>query len=598
MRVASETSFSAEIRDGYLSEAESLGVFDAFAPEVSTRSTGPAITDGSDGADVEAAVKQRFAQEFTRLAQDPAGFHALMRQVYGSGYDVKAAEQMRQRALSGDFSWLPEVRLVGADTLGGANGAYDSKSGVVYLNAALAGDVETLAQTYLEEVGHHLDTRLNRTDSRGDEGELFRRLLAGERLSGAQIEEVRAENDHGTIVVDGRAVEVEFWNPFKAAANAVKAVGNAVVSGAKAVAGAVADAAVAVGTGVYNAGRSLVEGTWDFVKQAAVGTFHGVGDFFSSLVRLDLSGMVGAVGRLVDNLIFKAPMRLVTGAINALEHGLDAAINVIPFDFIRKPLHNLADRFFDAGRTIVTGVLDIGAGIRRNLFEAAETFVEGIDKIFRGDFLAGLGDMGKALLKAGPQTVADVVLFTLGKAASVVQTLLGFEKPGRHLTEGEKAELRKIFGDSIDYDAVLIKEGKAGLFSGNDRAFVLGNTIYIKDNRDDPSTPQLDHMPTLVSEMTHIWQFQNGGTDYAGEAIISQNWGKGYDWRQSVPGTPWGGLEPEQQDAFLNFAYVNGAFNSDPPVLVLDYNGDGVLDDLSGYLRAALADIRAGRGAP
>jgi hypothetical protein len=191
------------------------------------------------------------------------------------------------------------------------------------------------------------------------------------------------------------------------------------------------------------------------------------------------------------------------------------------------------------------------------------------------------------------QTLLDGV-----SAVSSVQVRLGLEPPARRLAGAEIGELRKIFGDSVDYDAVRIKQGNAGVFSVNDRAFTSGNTIYMKDFRDDPwTTDRLEQMPALVSEMTHVWQYQNGGAGYASRALLSQRYGAGYDFARSVPHTPWGGLGPEQQDALLNAAYKARAFDHDPPVFWYDLGGDGNWEDLSGYLRDALADIRAGRGA-
>jgi hypothetical protein len=191
------------------------------------------------------------------------------------------------------------------------------------------------------------------------------------------------------------------------------------------------------------------------------------------------------------------------------------------------------------------------------------------------------------------QTLLDGV-----SAVSSVQVRLGLEPPSRRLTGAEIGELRKIFGDSVNYDAVHIKEGNAGVFSVNDRAFTSGNTIYLKNFRDDPwTTDRLEQMPALVSEMTHVWQYQNGGAGYASRALLSQRYGAGYDFGRSVPHTPWGRLAPEQQDALLNAAYKARAFDHDPPVFWYDLGGDGTWEDLSDYLRAALADIRAGRGA-
>ena len=76
----------------------------------------------------------------------------------------------------------------------------------------------------------------NTADTRGDEGELFRRTLSGERLTRRQVAEIRAEDDHGIIEIDGREGAVEFWNPFKAIAKAAKGVVRGVKKAAKAVA--------------------------------------------------------------------------------------------------------------------------------------------------------------------------------------------------------------------------------------------------------------------------------------------------------------------------------------------------------------------------
>lgn len=61
-----------------------------------------------------------------------------------------------------------------------------------------------------EEVGHAIDSRVNTSDTAGDEGELFAKLVSGETLNADQIQAIRSENDHGTIEIDGESVEVEY----------------------------------------------------------------------------------------------------------------------------------------------------------------------------------------------------------------------------------------------------------------------------------------------------------------------------------------------------------------------------------------------------
>ena len=172
----------------------------------------------ASGGSPRAAFEERFAA----LAGDPAAFHALLREVYGDGYDAQAAEALRGRALEGDFDWLPEVRFVGEEVLGGANGAYDADSDTVYIAERLKG-TDLAAETFVEEAGHALDVRLNgAADTAGDEGELFRRLLGGEALSAEDKAAIRAEDDTGTITVDGELRQVEFWGFLKKAVRWVK----------------------------------------------------------------------------------------------------------------------------------------------------------------------------------------------------------------------------------------------------------------------------------------------------------------------------------------------------------------------------------------
>lgn len=105
----------------------------------------------------------------------------------------------------------------------------------------------------------------------------------------------------------------------------------------------------------------------------------------------------------------------------------------------------------------------------------------------------------------------------------------------------------------------------------------------------------------LVHEVAHVWQYQNGGTDYMSEALYSQAYGKGYNWAMSVPDTLWKELEPEQQAEFLESAYRYGAFDPDSPRygrFSSRVEGSNRPIDLTPYLQTALQEVHAGRGAP
>ncbi|WP_199724600.1 hypothetical protein [Corallococcus sp. AB011P] len=485
----------------------------ARAPEVAARRAG--FSEQSAFVSKQPDVTSTLKREFGALASDKQKFHETMRTVYGEGYDAAKAEQFRQQALKGDFGWLPPVRTVSAETLNGANGAYDAESGTVLINESL--DPSLAASTYVEEAGHHLDTKLNTEDTQGDEGELFRRLLSGEKLSSKQVADIRAENDKGTIVVDGKAKEVEFWNPFKAIGDAAKAVGGAVTTAAKAVGGAVTTAAKAVGGAVTTAAN--------WVGNAAKTVWSGV--------------------------------------------------------------KTVANRAGDGLRSLFTGAISTVVGAFRNVGEGVGTFFGGIGKLFQGKFGEGFKQMGLGLLKTVVQTPVDAFLMMGGRALSAIQTLIGVEPPGRKLSDSEIATLRSVYGDSIDYSQMRIKEGSSGLFSTTGRAFTHGNTIYIPpDNL--PLTPDL-----LVHESAHVWQHQNGGTDYMSEALVAQHIGDGYDFEKGLDaGKAWNELNPEQQAEFLQQAQLAGYFAN--PAAGFHFNGK----DYTAQIEAAIAQVRAGKGAP
>ena len=438
-----------------------------------------------------AVINKRFQQTFSALAGDEQKFHEMMREAYGAGYDRAAAESFRQRALAGDYSWSPSVEFTGDSTLRGGNGAFSAAQNKIFINERFLHDPARAAAIYSEEVGHFLDTQLNAQDSIGDEGEMFRRLLSGEKLTTAQKTSIRSDQDHGVIYVGGERTEVEY-SIFDDIWSGVKKVGGAIVDGAK----------------------------W-------------VGD------------------KIGDAVEWVAP------------------------------------RIADGIDSLATGVFNTVRGAAMNIWEGITTFGSGFGKLFRGDIGGAFKDWGSSLIKVFVQTPVDGILMMGGRALSAIQTLVGLEPPGRGLTGTEIAELRKVYGNSIDYSRVKIKEGSAGLFSLPGRPFTHGDTIYIPTNSLPPSTD------LVVHEMAHVWQHQHGGTDYMSEALWAQNFGDGYDFEKGInEGKSWGELNPEQQAELLQTAYRSGFFNNPGGRFV--YNGT----DLTDYLNNAVRQLSNGIGAP
>lgn len=498
-------------------------------------------------------AKGEFAQDFTRLAADPERFHELMRKVYGSGYDTAMAEALRVRTLKGDTSWLPPIEWVSDADMNGGLGAY--ASGVIYLNEALLGEPDLAAAVYAEEVGHALDAQLNVKDTVGDEGELFRRLLYGEPLSDRDIAAIRSENDHGLIVVDGKEVEVEFF---------FKKIARAVAKPFKAVGKAVGKAAKSIGSGLSTIARGVG------------GFFKGVGGFVSNAVRFRF-------GRAFDSL-YSGIDRLVVGTFNGAMRVIDGPLELL--GPIGEPLKRIKRRLEATTRAALQASLGVMLGVARGLTEGVLQIGGGLAKVLTGRFKQGFREIGSGLMQVAVKTPVNAIILGAGSTVSALQTLIGIEAQGEPLSDDEIAYLRTIYGDAIDYDAVRVKRGSAGLFSVNDRPFVLGNTIYMKD---------VDSAAVLAHELMHVWQYQNGGSDYLIEALVSQQWGRGYDWEQSVPQTPWAELEPEQQAQLFEDAFADGFF--DPPAPGTGrFLWQGV--DYTEYLLAAWDEVRAGRGAP
>ncbi|ARU54232.1 hypothetical protein OLMES_0124 [Oleiphilus messinensis] len=162
-------------------------------------------------AELVSHVEGRFIEEFAQLANDPEHYHQVFRQSYGSSYDKSAAESLREKAIANNFDFLPKIRLTNSERLNGNFGAYAQETQTVFLNIGL--DVELMAETYIEEVGHHLEQLQSKQDAIGDEGERFRLTLSGN----ASIEKLMStffDDDSGQILISNQPASVEFSGDY------------------------------------------------------------------------------------------------------------------------------------------------------------------------------------------------------------------------------------------------------------------------------------------------------------------------------------------------------------------------------------------------
>ena len=218
---ASPEGVSARLSTGGAGRAAHAGLAEARGVLASAaRSVGGGGVGGGVGGEAGRAVLREAATALTgdlvRLgARDPGGLGDLLRAAFGTKADGPAGRALGARLAAGDVP-MPALRLVGDETLpAGARGAYSSRGGgTVFLHRELMGDPAALRRVLAEELGHHLDRLLGGGDAKGDEGALFARLLAGERLGAGEMARLRVEDDRGRLR-DGRAVEFDgIWSSY------------------------------------------------------------------------------------------------------------------------------------------------------------------------------------------------------------------------------------------------------------------------------------------------------------------------------------------------------------------------------------------------
>ena len=125
-----------------------------------------------------------------------------------------AAELGNLRTAIGNGSLEIGVSLLDNAEIQGALAAYAAQGPdgepVIYLNRDWLGvlDATQVTKLLVEEYGHHLDHLLSPGgDTAGDEGQRFAAEVNGDDTSGLGF---AADDDHGTLAVDGRSTDVEF----------------------------------------------------------------------------------------------------------------------------------------------------------------------------------------------------------------------------------------------------------------------------------------------------------------------------------------------------------------------------------------------------
>jgi hypothetical protein len=172
----------------------------AFGMNIAINNTQAAILE--EGIDL--ALKQ------LRLFQaDP--IHAeQLRPIFGNAWSKDLLDELLNSIQAGQgpqFEVLEDAQI-------GALGAYSSTTNKIYLSQQLleqaAQDSSLLVSLVLEELGHYIDSKLNVTDSAGDEGQLFALLVQQGFLSQSQLTALQNQADQGEITVEVQTIAVEF----------------------------------------------------------------------------------------------------------------------------------------------------------------------------------------------------------------------------------------------------------------------------------------------------------------------------------------------------------------------------------------------------
>ncbi|MEG3908156.1 calcium-binding protein [Microcoleus sp. w2-18bC1] len=150
------------------------------------------------------------AQEQLQVFASDSELGQKIELAFGSGVN---AEELRKAWQAGDFSQLPHIEIRSAKEINGANGAFAKATNTVYLSQEYlsqnVGNSEAVTRVLLEEIGHFVDSKINITDTPGDEGQIFSAIVSNQNLTPDQLQVIRGENDSTFINLDGQVIQVE-----------------------------------------------------------------------------------------------------------------------------------------------------------------------------------------------------------------------------------------------------------------------------------------------------------------------------------------------------------------------------------------------------
>jgi Ca2+-binding RTX toxin-like protein len=150
---------------------------------------------------------------FLKAIASQADFTEKMASAFGDSFDVAKEEGLRQEWLAGDFDSLPAIEIRSAAEINGANAAFSADTNKIYLSQEFitqnAFNLQAITSVLLEEIGHFVDSRINLTDTPGDEGEIFSSIVRGETFTESSLQQLKAEDDTAIITLNSQVITIE-----------------------------------------------------------------------------------------------------------------------------------------------------------------------------------------------------------------------------------------------------------------------------------------------------------------------------------------------------------------------------------------------------
>lgn len=223
-------------------------------------------------------------------------------------------------------------------------------------------------------------------------------------------------------------------------------------------------------------------------------------------------------------------------------------------------------------------------------------------------FLGGiLGAIGGAIVGALVGGPIGAIVGAIGGA------IIGdkIARRQRRLTDEEKTIARGVFHDSIDYSKVVITRNS--MFSvGSTKT--IGNKIhFLYDSEFKGDTMELsgEGMQTLIHELGHVWQYQNGGIAYIPKALWAQyqatrktgDRDAAYEWLDAhYANKPWEKWNPEQQASLAEDYYMVPRILANPTYYIATYvKGKKMVErakEAEPFIPLYIGKIRERKGAP